>query len=205
MPLMYTALYPAMPDSKMYMPMHVLSRAPREAGERNPSAANRMVTSAHSRIWMPVPTCTQRCMAAGGARNTSPMTSFQPNSSLNSASVSPTISSYFMRSRRTVRSRMIITTPVSTSATTRELMMENQCTWPRGILRYASQREAHLVSDTCQTTSYVYVMEAPSSIFKPVPSMTPLFTESMQTMLAPARLPGEALSLHARTSNPTTV
>lgn len=60
------------------------------------------------------------------------------------------------RSRRTVRIRITATMTLMTSTTSSELRMENQCTLPLGMDRYASQREAHSMLLSVQYTSYLH-------------------------------------------------
>ncbi len=50
-------------------------------GERKPRHAKISVTRKVMAIWQPLPTSTDRSITDEGARNTSPCTSFQPNSS----------------------------------------------------------------------------------------------------------------------------
>ena len=55
-----------------------------------------------------------------------------------------------------VRIMIMATMEDMTMTTMSELRMENQCTRPPGMRRYASQRDAQLMSLNSQYTSYVY-------------------------------------------------
>lgn len=55
-----------------------------------------------------------------------------------------------------VRIMIMATMEDMTTTTMSELRMENQCTRPPGMRRYASQRDAQLMSLNSQYTSYVY-------------------------------------------------
>mmetsp|Transcript_2205 Transcript_2205/g.4929 ORF Transcript_2205/g.4929 Transcript_2205/m.4929 type:complete len:204 (-) Transcript_2205:905-1516(-) len=202
MPQTYTAEKPATTASQTYSTMAVVTRAPRDAGDRKPRVASSRVTTAVVMIWTPEPTCTARDLLLGGARKTSPLTSFQPASSFMSRLFESTTScSYFARSRRTVRIRIRATMVAMTSTTSSEFMMLNQCTLPPGILRYASQRDAHFMSLSSQYTSYVYTILAPSTIS--CAGMCALLSTPHTT--SSGALPGSRLMLHGDTSKPTTM
>lgn len=60
--------------------------------------------------------------------------------------------------------RIMATMDAMTSTTSTLFTMLNQCTLPPGMRRYASQRDAHLMLEFCQYTSYVYTTLPPSAI-----------------------------------------
>ena len=59
-----------------------------------------------------------------------------------------------------VRIMIMATMLLMTRTTMRLLRMLNQCTLPPGMFRYASQRDAQLMSDSSQYTSKVYTILA---------------------------------------------
>mmetsp|Transcript_25461 Transcript_25461/g.73430 ORF Transcript_25461/g.73430 Transcript_25461/m.73430 type:complete len:214 (-) Transcript_25461:524-1165(-) len=131
-----------------------VSRPPRLAGERNPSIAQPMETTAIARSCMPVPREAERRIGCCGGRKTSACTSFQPDSSARSSLSSGEL--YRDTSLLSVRIMIMATMPVSSRTIARELMIENQWIWSSPMYRYRSQRLAHLTSDGSHLTSYVY-------------------------------------------------
>eukprot|EP00962_Isochrysis_galbana_P013222 scaffold3767_cov114-Isochrysis_galbana.AAC.21 len=100
---------------------------PRLAGERKPSIAQPMEMKDMQSSCIPVPMVVASHVPNGGGRSTSACTSFHPDSSSSSSFSSTEL--YSARSRRSVRTMIMATMPDSSSTMTRELRMENQCTW----------------------------------------------------------------------------
>ncbi len=75
-------------------------------------------------ICAPEPMKAEKTLMCGGQRNTSPWIIFQPVSS--SVSSSSSISMYFEKSFFRMRIKMIARKAVSSSTSTKELMMESQ-------------------------------------------------------------------------------
>mmetsp|Transcript_29154 Transcript_29154/g.91270 ORF Transcript_29154/g.91270 Transcript_29154/m.91270 type:complete len:225 (+) Transcript_29154:337-1011(+) len=131
---------------------------PRLAGERKPSTAKTIVMTVMQKVCAPVPTRTESIIGFCGGRKTSPWTSFQPVSSSTSSAASMAL--YRLKSRCSVRIRIMATMPERKRTIISELTIENQWICSSPISKYVSQREAHLMSDTSHFTSYVKTASA---------------------------------------------
>mmetsp|Transcript_39463 Transcript_39463/g.127709 ORF Transcript_39463/g.127709 Transcript_39463/m.127709 type:complete len:351 (-) Transcript_39463:161-1213(-) len=126
---------------------------PRLAGERKPSTAKIIVMTVMQKVCAPVPTRTESIIGFCGGRKTSPWTSFQPVSSSTSSAASMAL--YRLKSRCSVRIRIMATMPERKRTIISELTIENQWICSSPISRYVSQRDAHLMSEISHFTSYV--------------------------------------------------
>mmetsp|Transcript_15950 Transcript_15950/g.47269 ORF Transcript_15950/g.47269 Transcript_15950/m.47269 type:complete len:201 (-) Transcript_15950:849-1451(-) len=179
--------------------------APRLAGDKKPHSAKTIVATTIEKICTPVPTCVASSDAPGGGRNTSPCTSFHPDSS---ALISASSWLYLLMSRASARSRMTATIALRNSTMSIELTIENQWMSSSYMWRYRSQRLTQRTSLDTKRTSYENTTSAPSStacghISWVTKSTRPGLQVSSMGRLPPPDQSVLCFTLNGSTSNPT--